>query len=79
MVGGVLNVGAGWCFYFRGRYFGWEYKEWRRDNDRAWVPYHVVSDVGNAIWIIAANYNPESGGTTAFDMVGGNTTFSNCW
>ena len=79
MVGGVLNVGAGWCFYFRGRCFGWEYKEWRRDNDRAWVPYHVVSDVGNAIWIIAANYNPESGGTTAFDMVGGNTTFSNCW
>lgn len=78
-LGGTISVSAGWAFYLRGRCSGWHFKEWRRVSDRACIPYHVVSDVGNALWIIALNYNPSSS-SVAFDVgMLGNETFPACW
>ena len=78
-LGGTISVSAGWAFYLRGRCSGWHYKEWRRVSDRACIPYQVVSDVGNALWIIALNYNPSSS-PVAFDIgMLGNETFPACW
>ena len=79
MGGGALQIVTGLAFYVVGRCGrgGWRFKEWRREDDRAWVPFHVMADLGNALWIIGANFDPSST-DIAFDLGLINTTFPHC-
>merc|ERR1711871_1153300 len=76
--GGLLQLLATGSFYLVGQCGGHRFREWRREDHRAWIPYHVVSDLGNALWIIGANYNPGSTDPIAFDIGIANATFPSC-
>ena len=72
---------VGWMFFIHhvfnvGQCKGHIFKPWRRKNDRNLIPYHVLSDIGNAMWIIASAYDPTS--TLAFNEFG-SQTFPFCW
>lgn len=80
LVGGVLQIFATGSFYLVGQCRGHRYREWRRKEQRAWVPFHVVSDFGNALWIIGANYWVlGNGAPVAFDVGVVNASFPMCW
>eukprot|EP00949_MAST-11_sp_MAST-11-sp1_P000565 g565.t1 len=57
LAGGAISILAGLSFYLRGLLKGWEFKEWRREGQRGWIPDCVAFDIGSAVWIIALNYN----------------------
>ena len=77
-VGALLNLGAGTLFYLVGQCKGHKYKEWMRETDRRLIPFHAVADLGNAVWLIAANYELGGGNDLAFDM-GTPHNFPRCW
>ena len=80
LVGGAMQILATFSFYLVGQCRGHHYREWRRKENRAWVPFHVVSDLGNALWIIGANYWVLGGGArVAYDVGVVNATFPMCW
>ena len=74
-----MQILATFSFYLVGQCRGHHYREWRRKENRAWVPFHVVSDLGNAIWIIGANYWVLGGVRVAYDVGVVNATFPMCW
>ena len=45
---------------------------------RKWIAYHVVSDIGNALWIIGSAYDPSSPVPLAFNEYG-SQGFPLCW
>ena len=51
---------------------------WLRDKERKWVPYHVTSDLGNALFLIGAAYDPKSATPLAFNQPGQHP-FPACW
>ena len=78
VVGTLLQLLASGSFYIVGQCNGHKYKPWLRTNDRKFIPYHVVSDIGNAMWIIASAYDPNSSVPLAFDEAGSGS-FPFCW
>ena len=77
-LGALLQLGASGSFYFVGQCKGHVYKPWTRDTDRKWIAYHVVSDIGNALWIIGSAYDPSSPVPLAFNEYG-SQGFPLCW
>ena len=45
-------------FWFTGYTEGWYAKWWLRTDDRAAVPFHVLSDIGNVLILVCAVYTP---------------------
>lgn len=80
LLGTVLQLIGSGCFYLVGQCVGHYYKHWRRDDDRVLLPYHVVSDVGNALWMVATSYDPKAATPLAFDVgISVNSSFPQCW
>jgi len=83
LLGTVLQLAGSGCFYLVGQCVGHYYKPWRREGDRRLLPYHVVADLGNALWMVATNYDPMGGAVAAalpFNVgLGARAVFPQCW
>ena len=76
VLGALLQIGASGSFYFVGQCKGHVFKPWRRETDRKFVAFHVVSDIGNAMWIISSAYDPSV--SLAYNEFG-SQGFPLCW
>ena len=55
VIGFMLQMIANFGFWLDGVLFGWTGKVWDRRDDRSLVSYHVISDIGNALFVILAD------------------------
>lgn len=62
----LLGTGRYWTTGYRK---GWYGKWWLRIDDRATVPYHVLSDIGNVLILVCAVYTPGSAAGTTDSLV----------
>ena len=78
LLGAALQLAGSGAFYYVGQVHGHFYKPWLRDKERKWIPYHVTSDLGNALFLIGAAYDPKSATPLAFNQPGSHP-FPTCW
>lgn len=76
VVGTFFQLLGSGAFYYVGQVKGHIYKPWLRENDRKYLPFHVLSDLGNAMFLIGIAYDPSK--TLAFNEPGMNE-FPFCW
>ena len=55
VIGVMLQMIANFGFWLDGVLFGWRGKVWDRRDDRSLVSYHVIADIGNALFLIFAD------------------------
>eukprot|EP01063_Lacrimia_lanifica_P023480 TRINITY_DN3101_c0_g1_i1.p1 TRINITY_DN3101_c0_g1~~TRINITY_DN3101_c0_g1_i1.p1 ORF type:complete len:321 (+),score=74.71 TRINITY_DN3101_c0_g1_i1:1333-2295(+) len=58
LAGLLLQLAGTGRFWLTGYTGGWYAKWWLRTDDRVAVPYHVLSDMGNALILLCAAYTP---------------------
>ena len=55
VIGFMFQMIGNFGFWLDGVLFGWTGKVWDRRGDRSLVSYHVISDIGNALFVILAD------------------------
>jgi len=73
--GTILQLAGSGSFYLIGQIKGHYYKLWLREDDRAFLPYHVVADIGNAMWMLSTAYAPQAVGLPAISSIAFNNEF----